>query len=270
MESLDPPLARSHSGAARADADARGGSTNCLAVLGLVPPLVHALLVFGYAVDFPYWEDDLAFLSLRPEHIDWLPWLARSHNEHRLFFSQAIAESANALCGEIDFRRLIWIGNALLYAFWISLIASFRRLRTSPTHFAVVTAILFAPAMWTTITWATSTLQNNGVLLLSFCSLAAYRPARPVTILVALSLASLATFTSASGLFLFPVLLAWVAANALTARRTRGPFRWTELAQLLLVIAAASGHMIADICRQIHTLDKLFVRVIPVVSVTTS
>jgi hypothetical protein len=91
--------------------------------------------------------------------------LFASHNEHRVAFTRLAFTLSYALFGEIDFRFLIFLGNAALVALIYLFFKTFKVSHSNLLYFIPVSTLLFQLLFWKNMTWAASALQNQYILL---------------------------------------------------------------------------------------------------------
>lgn len=197
----------------------RGVSEGSPSFLGFAIGIVIALAYFSlfaqFAVNVPYWDD--YFLMRGGPLSDCLSadWLFQLHNEHRITFTKAVSGLIRALTGHYDFKWLGVVGNLLLIPLVIVILNTVRvRTLSAPTVVAVC-VLIFAPQSWESMTWATSSTQNYGVMLFASLSMSAYFSTSRHSVALFSICSTAAALTSASGLLVFPVVLFLSAARRL-------------------------------------------------------
>ncbi len=180
-----------------------------LALFLLAPPIVYAGLVLRHAYNLPFVDDYaviLGFLSGLRDSSGWsqsfdLFW--QQHNEHRILLTRLAVLLQSWLTGSVDFRTLIFVGNAGWFCtafLWCR--AARHRLGFPWAAVLPIPALLFAPVHYESMLWAMASLQTYwGVFLSLAClwALAAqsYRGA--------LGLFPAALLTSGGGAVLYPI-----------------------------------------------------------------
>ena len=166
------------------------------------------------------WEDDydaiLKYLVLPPNE----RWkhLLDLHNEHRIATTRLIVESIFAICGQINFRVCMLIGNGfmlLLAAIWYR---KFRKIGHEWAGLAIFTLSL-SLLHWANQLNALCANQNILAVLLPFLALLTAERAERRFFAASMGLAVLSTFTSGSGMFVWPAL--FLSECAGSRRKTR-------------------------------------------------
>ena len=181
--------------------------------LGAIPLLIYGFCLLRYGYNF-FLYDDYNILLQTP--LDWQNFpsfgsrfdlLFRQNNEHRVAYLRLITILDWKLFGSIQPVHLLVVGNSsLLLIGWILYknLANSNRFSRSWV-FLPVLFLLFQFQSWDNTFWAMASLQNFGIL--GWVLLALYA-AQQKRILLALLALLLAVFTSGSGLFLAPILIA--------------------------------------------------------------
>lgn len=209
--------------------------------LGALPALAVARVIARYGLDVPHmdqWEL-VPVLRASIEGRLTLAELAAPHNEHRLLVPRLVMLGLARLTAW-DIRTELWLGLALAVGAWALAVRLAWR-TVGPAHprlaawLAVPAALLaFAPTQWHNWLWGWQLqifLNVLGALLVAGC-LSRPWPGWP-GLAAGIGGASLATWSFASGLLLFPLLALALAILPGPAGR---PGRTTALA---LVLAAA-------------------------------
>lgn len=149
----------------------------------------------------------LAYLQSGSSFMDRFGFIFSQHNEHRLAFPRIVAELILHVNGTLDFKYLIYIGNVALFLIFFIVIWVFSTASLDKRLILPIPYFLFSAIAWENITWATGALQNDWVLLYSFAAIIIFTLHGCGFTLIALVLATLASYTSGVGLFVFPVLL---------------------------------------------------------------
>lgn len=176
----------------------------------LLPMILYLLLVFKLAVNIPFQDDYDAILSyINLSGAERLDLLFAQHNEHRIVFTKIISVLTHQILGEVDFRILIFIGNASLVVILYVLYLLFKKLGVPVLYFLPVPYLLFSIRLWGNATWAMASIGNYYVLLFSLLSLFFFNKNGIASLVLSMAFAVLASLTSGSGLFVFPILLIW-------------------------------------------------------------
>src|SRR5262249_34525230 len=132
---------------------------------------------FRYSYNFPYFDDFeiiLAFLNsflTAGQASEKLRLLFEQHSEHRLVFDRAIALAEYFICGKIDFRSLVLIGNTALVVILLLCYKSVERTRKLPLLcLAPIALLLFNFRYFETSFWSMAALQHLWVLCFAFCA----------------------------------------------------------------------------------------------------
>jgi hypothetical protein len=167
---------------------------------------IHAALLWRFAVDWPLHDDYTQILAVPGYLAQWgleekLAFLFSLTPEHRIVTLRLAGWLGAVLPGGLDFRLLIALGNAMAIAAGVCVVAWY------PPALRAAAALL-AALLLTSLTnygaqyWATGALQHFGV---SFYVLGAlFTLARGQRVLLPVTLALAAAFTSANGLAVFP------------------------------------------------------------------
>ena len=211
-----------------------------LAALALALLAAAAYLVAAgrLAVDFPYWDDYYAVLDslgkVRASETvtGKVAAVFSQHNEHRVAWLRGVALTCWVVQGRVDFRTLIWLGNAGLIALAITLLAGARRSVRWPSLLALIPLALLSPIQGKQMIWAMAAISNYWVLAFAAAALLLLSMGTRATFSWACLLAVLATFTSGQGLLCFTAGLALLVAE----RRWRRALRWLAIMGLSAVI----------------------------------
>lgn len=206
------------------------------AVLSLVAAAAYLLAAGRLAVDFPYWDDYYAVLDslgkVRASETvgEKVAAVFSQHNEHRVAWLRGVALSCWAVQGRVDFRTLIWLGNAGLLALAVVLVVGARRSVRWPSVLALIPLGLLSPIQEKQMIWAMAALSNYWVLAFAAASLLLLSTGSRAGFGWACVLAVLATFTSGQGVLCFaagvlllvverrwPRALIWLAILGLSA-----------------------------------------------------
>ena len=209
--------------------------------------ILYLLLVFKLAVNIPFGDDYDVILSYMNESgKDRLELLFAQHNEHRPVFTKIVSEITYQLWGQVDFRILVFIGNASLVALLYGLYLLFNKTGVPILYFLPVPYILFSIRLWGNATWAMASIGNYYVLLFSLLCFCFFTPKGILSLALSMTFAILASLTSGSGLLVFPVLILWAIKRVWKSRAR-------ESTQV-----SASGNGTKDTTRLIATLAVSF------------
>jgi hypothetical protein len=209
------------------------GAGICWLLAGLLVVL-HARSLHHFAVNFPH-ADDFTQILCVPYYVALQESLAEkiayvfSLSVDQPIATLRVAALAQSVLGSgLDFRALIFFGNALILAVGIMVLVRADR-SYRPWLAPIGAALLLSPLNFEAQYWATGALQHFGVLAYAFGALACLKRRGPAWIAAGVLLALAAAFTSANGLMVFPaaVLLLWLT------RRHREALAWAGLAALL-------------------------------------
>jgi len=181
---------------------------------------VHVWMLYRFAVDFPFQDDFTQVLAVpgavahRAALLDKIAYLFSSSVEHRIATLRVIALVQGTLLGGLNFRGLIYFGNALAAAAGLLLLLqapASQRAWLAP----LITALLFSPTNFVAQYWTTAALAHFGVIayaLGAHCCLARGGLARSAS---GLLLGLAAAFTLANGLMVFPVgtVMLWASGR---------------------------------------------------------
>lgn len=210
------------------------GRAALAAVAGAV--VLYFLAVARLAVDFPYWDDYYSVLqSLSKFHAGdtWgekLSVLVSQHNEHRIPFLRAVALGCCAVEGRVDFRVLIWIGNAGLVGLCAAMAAGARRSVAAGSVLALIPLALVSPIQERQMIWVSASLSNFWVLAFAAGALLLVNARKRVVFGLACGLGVVASFTSGQG------ILCFVAGGVMLALERR----WRRAAAWLVIMAVTA------------------------------
>ena len=185
--------------------------TLALALLFAIPVFTFAGTWFFLTVNVPYWDDYAVFIKYFSE-----PWpdrwsyLLSFHNEHRITTTRLIADFIFFLNGEkLDFRNIMAAGNALQLVYASLWVAVFWKSRLGILAALPVFWLLTSFIHYENSCWALCSIQNIAVVLFSFvsCLLFNQDKSTPARFAMALLFATCATFSSGSGLLVWPCLI---------------------------------------------------------------
>jgi hypothetical protein len=133
--------------------------------------------------------------------------------------------------GRVDFRALIWLGNAGLITLAAVLVLGGSRSVRWPSLLALIPLALLSPIQGKQMIWAMAAISNYWVLAFAAAALLLLSKGTRATFSWACVLAVLATFTSGQGLLCFPAGLALLVAE----RRWPRALRWLAIMGLCSV-----------------------------------
>ncbi len=206
-------------------------------VLFILPVLAFLGLIIRYSTNVPLADDFYTILSFLDNYshaavFEKIALLFAQHNEHRLVFNRLLTVAADKLSGGIDFRLLLLLGGVLIIILVASLFLIFKEKKEKIKYFFPVLLIILQPQYAGAIFWATSALQNAGVLVFTALCLYFLEQKRSSDVFRALPFAVLAVFSAANGLFLLPV---GALLYFMTGRKLEGTF-WLAFSGLLLLL----------------------------------
>ena len=178
-------------------------------LLLFLPFVILGLGLLLFAANVPIGDDYDAILRyLNHPWPERLVHLADFHNEHRIIPTRLVSEFVYLVLGQVDFRIIIWIGNIGWWLFAAGFATLFVRhggIAKSGAIFA--TWMLVGYYDQENAFWAMTSVQNHWVIGFAFAACLSFsRRANTRWFAAALSLAIAATFTSGSGMLVFPAL----------------------------------------------------------------
>lgn len=207
--------------------------------------LVPAVFIFSHTADarrdIVYWDEfdtALAFVLKLKEGItpgEFLQELFAINNEHRMVTSRLIFAASYWLTGTINFSVIDLVGNASIVALCILLVASVRGTRRRLTLAVLLSLLIFQLEHYENFLWSGASIDHFQVVLLAAGALLALMRNTRMATLAGGLLATLATFTLAHGLAVWPL-------GALVLAFSR---RWRDLAIWSAMAAGAVGGFFA-------------------------
>jgi hypothetical protein len=169
----------------------------------------HAWMLNRYAVNFPT-ADDFTQLLAVPGYVEHTPtfagkvaYLFSLSVDHRILTLRAIAYLQAMLPGGLDFRALIFFGNALCVA--AGLLVLWRAPSNLRGWLAPLFALLlFSPTNWLAQYWPTGAVQHFALIAYALFALFCVQRTSRVWSAAAVFLALCAALTAANGLMVFP------------------------------------------------------------------
>jgi hypothetical protein len=199
--------------------------------LALLAAVAYLLAAGRLAVNFPYWDDYFAVLDslnkIRSADtvVEKTALVFSGHNEHRVAWLRAVVLGCWTVQGQVDFRTLIWLGNAGLVSLAAILVAGARRSVRWPSLLALIPLVLLSPIQGKQMIWPMAAVSNYWVLAFAAAALLLLSGGTRTTFGWACLAAVAATFTSGQGLLCFPA----GAVMLLMERRWRPALIWLTL-----------------------------------------
>lgn len=128
------------------------------------------------------------------------------HNEHRIGTTRLIAEAVTWLNGSFNFRGCILVGNIIMVALAFLWYKKFRDLNQDIAGL-VIFILSLSLLHWANQLSALCSVQNILAVLLPFAALLVLERNTPASLSCSVAFAVLATFTSGSGVFIWPALI---------------------------------------------------------------
>lgn len=181
-----------------------------------------------YAVNIPHWDDHaLRFFIQNFEKSNSFPekiqLVFKLHNEHRIVFTRIVSLLLFKTTGVLNFKWMMVVGNTALLGIFLLFIQLIRYFQLPFWIIAVISWVLFTPALSENFFWGMASVQNFWVIFLAFTTfylLVFEKPivSQKVRFCVAFFLAFLAIFTSGNGILVpiigFLLLLFWQKRRA--------------------------------------------------------
>jgi hypothetical protein len=212
--------------------------------------LVHALYVFFWGVDVPYWDqwDGEAEWYKRLVDGTWdLPGLIAPHNEHRIAFTRIFNGVFFVLAG--GWRPiLVMYAQIPLFAFSVALLCAWLIKFVEKHRFAAIALTLFAfslPVYWENIL---SGFQNAFYFMLLFALVAIYQAATAkstLSLILALTLSLLSPFTMAGGIA--TIIVVWLLFFLRLLEPGGRRIRWVSLLLILSMGLALHAKMLVHV-----------------------
>ena len=213
----------------------------------VVPIIIYTSLIFHFSVNIPIWDDYdtvLAYLN-KPGQLRYQSFFYQ-HNEHKIAWIRLVIECYYFIFGEINFIHLIYIGNlALIFTFALLVRVSLSQ-KNPVILFLPVSYLMFQPQAWENMTWATGSLQNFYIFVFALLSFNFWNKKTLLGYISAIFFGVVATYTSANGLLVFFVLIAWECKefirelNKLRIIPQKGSLFPRNRLQLLFILLAAT------------------------------
>ena len=180
-------------------------------LLYIIPGFILLGCWFFLTVNVPYWDDYGAIVKYLAE-----PWPGRwqtiwdFHNEHRIATTRLIIDTLVMLNnGSFNFRMMMATGNIIQFAYAMTWLSVFRKCRSGISAGIPVLWLLTSFIHYENTCWALCSVQNVIVVALIFatCLLFSKRKSSTTAFALALSTGVAATFSSGSGLLVWPCLV---------------------------------------------------------------
>lgn len=172
-----------------------------------IPAVIYFYYVQQYAVNIP-WQDDYGaildfLLKYKTAHgVDKFWLLFSQHNEHRILSSRIVYVIYYNIFGNVNFRNVIFIGDAQVVFILIIIISFIRKLL--PDYWFIPSLVtsfcLFDLNNWENANFAMASMQNYGVIFLFCLSLFFYTKEKNVFILLAILVQLMVVFSSGNGI----------------------------------------------------------------------
>jgi hypothetical protein len=174
---------------------------------------IYAFTVWRYTINFPFWDDYFALLDFidvqitEPSIAIRIAALFEQHYEHRVVTGRLIAWAWYGVNGAVNFRALVFIGNAFYFVwfYWLTNQAT-KRNETTWIGIIILAAFTFSINQWDVSSWATTALFFYSIDLLALTAIICYFSASKYAILLAWLAGLLATFSGANGIIIFPAI----------------------------------------------------------------
>ncbi len=173
-----------------------------------------AILCFLYTVyrmcwNVPFWDDFDAFLANYffhpfPERLKLLPSL---HNEHRIIVPRLVGELVYWFRGEVDFRMMMFFGNAGLLCYVGILIFQAKKQSLSTLWYVLISWMVVSLFMYENTFWALTSIQSNYILLFGLLAVILTDRSQWGLFLLGLLCAGIAMVSNGSGVAIWPILI---------------------------------------------------------------
>ena len=192
---------------------------------GVVLPIILFIsAIQNIGVNVPYWDDYGVFLPyLSLPFPDRLLHLFDFQNEHRIMVVRLVSEVIFVLNGSFSFKICMYVGNAMLLLYLLLLWSKFKR--TSPAI-----CLFFIPCLWLftdllnheNMFWALTSIQSNSVLLFGLLTFVFLdHSTKFLFYILALICAIFCTFSSGSGVFIWPCMAAMIVRQSFDKKSPR-------------------------------------------------
>lgn len=205
-------------------------ATTLLVVLALVPVMFIAIDVVAASRNIVYWDEFDTVLDLLlslDSGVDFHSFIERIfaiNNEHRMITSRLLFAASWWLTGTVDFRIIGAVGNLFLVGLCVTLILAVttpqRRLRLG----VILACLMFQFEHFENLFWSGASIDHFQVVALAVGSIALIARGRAGSLIGAMLLAVLATFTLAHG------LITWLVGAFMLWRDQRRVAFWSWIA----------------------------------------
>jgi hypothetical protein len=232
-------------------------STRLVTTQWLPAGLIFAVIAyyFGFlyqhAINIPFGDDIydvlkvISEVQLADDKISALQILYAPHNEHRTFASRLLYFTTYLVSGQVDFRNLIFLANLAIPLLFLIFYIRIRKHQMRFWILLPVALILFQLRTYSLTLWSMAAFAYFYVFLYGFYSLYCLHELTKIKFLLAVILASLATFTLASGQMIWLAGFACLVHQSLIRRDTSILYAviWFIIGFVLLVELNTSGRL---------------------------
>jgi hypothetical protein len=142
-------------------------------ILSLLAAVIASLycIIYRYGVNVPHWDDHAVRVFVEDWKTSDLFRLFSFHNEHRIAFTRFIALLVNGIFGELNFKHMMYVGQAGLvgvigwFIFWVN------RLKIETVWLLIPALLIFNPSTFENSLWAMAAVQNHWVIFWAFSAL---------------------------------------------------------------------------------------------------
>lgn len=183
--------------------------TNAItAIIVGVPLAIYVRYVFLYAINLPRLDDYNAILSFLIEYSNAtgsdqkLALLFSQHNEHRILLSRIIYVLYYSICGEVNFRHIIFINAGILLLLYAIIARFIINVLPGRWHLSLIVLSMgvFSLNNYENMNFAMAGIQNLGVILLFVGSMQAYSSRWRAMLPLAVLLHIVCIFSSGNGI----------------------------------------------------------------------
>ena len=201
------------------------GFKTILAVLASIPVFTYWFHIFENSVNIPVFDDIAAFSYLSNlDHTDGffekLQLTFGLHNDHRPVFYRSVLWASYHLTGEVNFKSLAILGSSAMLFFLFLFYKISPKTDYKPVHFLPIIAFFLCLNSWTAMTKPIHLWVNFYVHCFAGLSIYLLIRSTPLRFILAMLLASMATYTQGGGMLVFIVGGACLILNrGISARR---------------------------------------------------
>ncbi|SOE21353.1 hypothetical protein SAMN06298216_1825 [Spirosomataceae bacterium TFI 002] len=177
----------------------------------LLPPIVHFIVVYQWAVNIPFYDDfewGVGFLKeFTNEQSLWekIKLLFAQHNQHRIIWLRLCIIGIYKVQGFLDFRTLVIIGNLSFFGLTAILFFAFRRLKTSLIYSIPLFFILHQLMSFNNIIVSYG-VPNMSVIFFAILSFYLVLFKSPRYLIWGIWAGFIASFSNGSGVLVMPLL----------------------------------------------------------------